>query len=438
MSELLEIGQKFNISSSNLVLEVVKFLGAGGQGEVYQAKLGSSPIALKWYFRHAATEEQLKSLNSLVQKGPPSETFLWPIELVSSKDRIGFGYLMPLREVRFKSLFDLMKNRVDPSFMTLSTVGLNLSHGFLLLHSKGFCYRDISFGNVFFDPQTGDILICDNDNVAVNGETSSSIAGTLGFMAPELVRNEAKPCIQTDLFSLSVLLFYMFILNHPFEGKMEASIDCFDQSAKMKLYGLDPVFIFDPVDRSNEPVPGIHDAAIANWKIYPRFLKDLFIKAFTKQSLSSQPQRVRESEWKATMARLRDAIFYCSCGSENFFDDEDSSDLKNSKICWNCKKEAKFPFRVRFGSSVKMLNIDSKIYPHHIYDSRLYDFSQILGEVSKNPKDPSTLGIKNTSEQNWKCITIQGRLLEIEPGRSVAISPGTKIDFGSCEGIIEE
>ena len=44
------------------------------------------------------------------------------------------------------------------------------------------------------------ILICDNDNVIINGEMPA-IAGTLGFMAPEIVTRTAMPSIDTDKFS---------------------------------------------------------------------------------------------------------------------------------------------------------------------------------------------------------------------------------------------
>ena len=62
-----------------------------------------------------------------------------------------------------------MKRLVEPSFRALTTAGLELAHSFMLLHARGLCYRDISFGNVLFDPDTGSILICDNDNVATDG-----------------------------------------------------------------------------------------------------------------------------------------------------------------------------------------------------------------------------------------------------------------------------
>lgn len=117
-----------------------------------------------------------------------------------------------------------MKRRVEPTFRALATAGFELADGFFQLHAKGLCYRDISFGNVFFHPETGRVAICDNDNVSVDGAGTSGVLGTPRFMAPEIVRGEAEPSTQTDLFSLSVLLFHIFMVHHPLEGKREAAI----------------------------------------------------------------------------------------------------------------------------------------------------------------------------------------------------------------------
>lgn len=76
------------------------------------------------------------------------------------------------------------------------------------------------------------------------------VLGTPGFMAPEIVRGEKRPSRETDRYSLSVLLFYLFMVNHPLEGKLEANIKCMDYAARVKLYGTDPVFIFDPDNRT--------------------------------------------------------------------------------------------------------------------------------------------------------------------------------------------
>jgi eukaryotic-like serine/threonine-protein kinase len=50
----------------------------------------------------------------------------------------------------------------------------------------------------------------------------------------------------------------------------------------LRIFGMEPVFIFDPVDHSSEPVPGYQDGVLAFWPIYPAFLQDLFIRSFTE------------------------------------------------------------------------------------------------------------------------------------------------------------
>jgi serine/threonine protein kinase len=439
MSDILKPNQRVRAETSGMMCEVKQFLGGGGQGEVYSADLGGMLVALKWYFSTSATPHQRAILETLTKKGPPNEKFLWPIELASSLSVLGFGYVMPLREPRYKSIVDLVKNRVAPSFRSLATAGLELSHSYLQLHSKGLCYRDISFGNVFFAPATGEVLICDNDNVTVDGDEKVSVLGTPRFMAPELVRRETVPSTKTDLFSLAVLLFYMFMIHHPLEGKKESSIRCLDQAAMTKLYGSEPTFIFDPDDRSNEPLPGYHDNALTYWPIYPLFLRNLFIKAFTDGIKDPANGRVRESEWRGAMVRLRDSILYCSsCGSENFYDGDALRISDGGSLhCWSCKAELRLPFRLRIGrNTIIMLNHDTKLYPHHLDDQKMYDFSQPVAEVTQHPTNPNIWGLKNVSGKRWVVAKADGTIQEVEVGRSVTLAKETKIQFGNTEGEI--
>ncbi len=438
MDQMLKTGQTVECEPSGMICTIGELLGAGGQGEVYKAELGGGAVAVKWFFPHMATPEQLASMQLLVRKGPPSEHFLYPLEITKAKGVAGFGYVMPLRPKRFKNIVDLMTRRIEPTFRALATAGLNLSHNYLLLHSQGLCYRDISFGNAFFDPDSGDVLIADNDNVSVDGAGVLGVLGTPRFMAPEIVRGEAMPSTQTDLFSLSVLIFYMLMVAHPLEGKKEAAIKALDLPAMTKLYGKEPVFIFDPDDDSNRPVPGIHDNALAFWRIYPQFLRDIFIRAFTVGVRDPKNGRVRESEWRAAMVALRDAIYYCPhCSLENFYD---SQTLKagggNPGLCWACAAQLRLPPRIRLGKSVVMLNHDTKLFPHHIDDARLYDFSAPVAAVAAHPTNPNVWGLKNLSQQKWFIADTDGNVKDVEPLRSVTLAVGTKIQFGKIEGEI--
>jgi hypothetical protein len=205
-----------------------------------------------------------------------------------------------------------------------------------------------------------------------------------------------------------------------------------------KIYGTDPVFIFDPHDNSNQPVPGLHDNAIAFWPIYPQFLRDLFVKAFTNGIHDPQQGRVRESEWRAAMVCLRDSICYCgSCGRQSFYDISVLQSGNGNRLrCWSCGKQITLPPRIRISKSAVMLNYDTKLYPHHVDGGRMYDFSQTIAEVVSHPKDPSVWGLKNLSQDRWVITGADGINKDVDPGRSVTVASGVKINFGTANGEI--
>jgi DNA-binding helix-hairpin-helix protein with protein kinase domain len=436
MSQILREGQKVTTEASRVECAILELLGSGGQGEVYRAELGGRQVALKWYLPGSATPRQRGLLEALIRKGPPTSRFLWPRELVSAPGVSGFGYIMALREPRFRGIADLMRRRIDPTFRALATAGFGLAHSFLHLHSEGFCYRDISFGNIFFDPCSGEVVIGDNDNVTVNGDSQSGILGTPRFMAPEVVRGDSLPNTETDLFSLAVLLFYLFLVHHPLEGRRELAIHSFDLPAMTKLYGSEPLFIFDPRDHSNEPVPGFHDNALSYWPIYPRFLRDLFTRSFT-EGLGSVEARVREGEWRAAMIRLRDSILYCrACGAENFYDgDALRASGGQSGACWSCGSPIQLPFRLRVGRATVMLNHDTRLYPHHIDEQTPNDFSRPVAEVTAHPAHPEIWGLRNLDDTKWSlCRPPDPTPVEVLPGRTARLASGVRINFGKVEG----
>ncbi len=425
MSTLLQSQQTIYGDLTLQSYTIDTYLGAGTQGEVYRAHANGQEVAIKWYFPHYIQNDQQlwQRLENAVRKGSPDNNFLWPLELVMQKKGVSFGYVMPLRPSNFKSIVDLMLRRAEPSFYALISACLQLSESFLQLHAKGFCYRDINFNNVFFDPNTGDILICDNDNVDVNGATGA-INGTPRFMAPELVRGDSPPNTESDLFSLAILLFYMLMLHHPLEGKKEASIRCFDQSAMNKLYGTEPLFIFDPQDKSNAPVFGLHDNALVYWTLYPQFLRDVFTRAFTL-GINDQHGRIRENEWRVILINLRDSIFYCRCGGQNFYD------VNNVNHCWACNKPLVYPPRLHINNAVVMLNHDTMLYPHHTDQTQKFNFSKPQAAVNRHPQDPNRWGLQNIGSSAWTITLPDNSVKTVDPQRSVNLAAGISINFGN-------
>ena len=83
-----------------------------------------------------------------------------------------------------------------------------------------------------------------------------------------------------------------------------------------------------------------------------------------------------------------------------------------------------------------MLNADSMLYPHHMADARDYDFSTPVAQVTRHPTDPNIWGLKNLSGAKWVVTLPNGKLKDVEPGRSVPLAENTRIAFGRADGEI--
>ena len=295
-------------------------LGEGGQGSVYLVEIDSNDFALKWYHKKSAgdSEKFYSNLANNIEHGSPTDAFIWPKFLTKIVDG-EFGYVMDLMPSEYRCFSDfLLTKEKFPSISVVINAALNITNGFRELHRGGFSYQDLNDGNFFINPINGDVLICDTDNVAPYGE-SLGIAGKARYMAPEVVRNIKHPDIMTDRFSLAVILFRLLFLDHPLEGK-RTLCPCLTEELEQRFYGKEPLFIYDPNDRSNAPVRGVHCNVIKLWDIYPQFIREKFTKAFSQDCLKGTAARPTDNDWQIAFTRLRDCVIECPCGGETFLD----------------------------------------------------------------------------------------------------------------------
>jgi serine/threonine protein kinase len=314
-------------------------------------------------------------------------------------------------------------------------VGLNLVDSFHKLHAAGLCYRDISFGNGFFDPLNGETLICDNDNVSANNSPSKSVLGTPDFMAPEVVLGKARPSRETDYFSLSVLLFYLFHIQHPLLGKKILSIRAWDLPAREKLFGSEPVFIFDPSDRSNEavenpkldPLGEAGKNAIPYWRsIYPQELKDAFTASFT-EGVRNPDRRLLATAWKRVLSNALNSITRCGCGSENFIEPG-----SKSQSCWSCGKFVESPFLLETARQIISASSGRRILESHLTDTTLNAMSPQIGEIITHPQRKDVLGLCNKTNLTWTAQPADAsQMVTILPGKSVPLCDGTVVIIGN-------
>ena len=432
MESMLPNGATIECSNLSSPIEVQRLLGAGGQGEVYEVTFSGEALAAKWYFPKIASKDigLAERLRDSIRFSSPSPAFLWPISLlepsISSCTSLNipsgsFGYLMAIRPPGYVGAIEHSAARISVTLQSVVRACFYLAEAFDALHSKGLCYKDISLGNLFLKPGTGEILICDNDNVEENGKNRGLALGTAGFMAPEVLMGKAKPSADSDLFSMAVLMFHLLTRSDPFKGKMEMGIRCLDEPAKRRLYGEDPVFIFDPIDERNRPDADEHRAAVLTWPIYPERLQRLFQRTFGP-GMDNPSARVRTGQWCEALAACLDSRLICPhCGQEVF------ADPGTITQCWACGASIEPPARLTTGHYALLAQSDNELHPHHLNPLATERIDAPIGRIESHPSNPNLLGLQNLSPHTWTAQFTNGQSAEISTGQRCNLAQVSEI-----------
>ena len=437
----LSIGQEVELEYGGKA-KVTGIIGSGGQGTVYKVDYNAQSWALKWY-DISKIKDPLEFKNNIkrnISDGAPSNKFLWPKYLTKDFPDGTFGYLMELKPDSFNSFVDILNTyrlKVDPltgravkqpvrftDLTAMVTAVINIANAFRQLHRAGKSYQDLNDGGFFINVDTGAVLVCDCDNIAPDG-ANFGIGGKPGYMAPEIVRGIAKPDVQTDKYSLAVVLFKLLFRGDPMEGEKVIKDVCLTEASELKHYGAEAVFVYDPDNDTNRPVRGIHDNVIKFWRLYPDYIKYAFIDSFTK-GLNDPSKRVIENEWQKMFIKLRSEIIACPCGRKNFtsmFEKPDDATYKCPK-CGMTFATLKFSNR----EERMPLYIGSKIYTCEL-DPNTDDLVGVAGELVENKLKPGVLGIKNVSDEPWRVRMPDGVYYDVEPGKGCPIWQGLEIQF---------
>ncbi len=88
---------------------------------------------------------------------------------------------------------------------------------------------------------------------------------------------------------------------------------------------------------------------------------------------------------------------------------------------------------LRIGTKYLVIVAGLRLLAHQVPGLQSNSDEGLVAEVTRNPNDPSVLGLTNLSTTAWDVATTNSRR-EIQPGQTVKLSPGTRIDFGSTDG----
>jgi len=438
--EILE--KKINVvGENNTPVNIVRLISdEGGQGEVYQVTYRGRDYAMKWYCKHpsdvigGSQYDTIKEIHG--ERNKPSNRFIWPLVMVTEeypKPGKRFGYLMDLLPDGYKEMNDFLRKDGDikaarfKSYNSMLCAGMGIAKAMQDLHTRGWSYKDLNPKNFAINPDNGDVLVVDNDNVSVDKyrnkkEDWCSVKGMRGYMAPEIPRShyEKNPSMETDRYSLAIVLYRLFFIDHPMEGKIWEKYPLCTDKVEDKLYAINPVFHFDPKDRSNRPTNVYAPNAKVRWPIESLFskeLRDTFIVAFT-DGIDNPGSRPTELQWITVMAKTRDRLIQIRKGQEQFVNFEKSETMPRRCLVLSIIRRNRF---IAVWPRKAIYNIS--------LTGETRQFSKIDGGIVYD-KDIDKLLIRNLSDQVWHCTSPNTNIaVDLGKGQEFPLEAGVQIVF---------
>ena len=300
----------------NLRLQSSARLGAGGQGQVFRASLGTTPVAVK-----LLRSVEVPRLEALRQLPPACASYATLPQAVLHHWRGGTraeaaGYVMPcippetsLSAARLFNFDELQRLRRF-TWRDAVLAALLLAEAVAALHAEGVVIGDLNPENVIFSqaasPAGWRAVLLDSDSFQIRGAQGQrfhcGVARPL-YTAPELVgcdlsRTWREP--SSDHFALAVLIYQLLLHDHPYDNALNSAEPDLPISDKIRR-GLYPHATVVPTGLKPSP------ARPAPQEVSPA-LADAFQRSF-----GPEPQlRPTAAEWVLLLRQLHRQVVPCS------------------------------------------------------------------------------------------------------------------------------
>lgn len=207
--------------------EILKQLGTGGMGHVYQAldreldepvalkvlraEISADPVIQKRFFREIKVTRMITH---------PNVVKVFDIGKYKGNRFISMEYIEGV------GLDYWLRNNPNAELRTLLNILGKILQGVQAAHAQGIIHRDLKPQNVLLDrslnPHVLDFGIArSKDNV--DATSSGQVLGSPKYMSPEQIQGkELDP--RTDIYSLGVLMFFLFTGYEPFTGEDSRNI----------------------------------------------------------------------------------------------------------------------------------------------------------------------------------------------------------------------
>src|SRR5688572_25244323 len=195
-------------------LQLVRKVGEGSYGEVFHARDTwlDHPVALM-LLRPELTDrvsptKLLDEARVLVKVRHPNVVTVHGADL--QQNRIGFW----MEFVQGQRLDDLVAFQGLLSAEEAAVIGQELCSALSAVHDAGLVHRDVKAQNVIREPKGRVVLMDFGAGQLIADAVGGAGAGTPLYLAPEMFR-DAPASVQTDIYALGVLLYYLVTAGFP-------------------------------------------------------------------------------------------------------------------------------------------------------------------------------------------------------------------------------
>lgn len=264
---------------------LIRLLGKGGMGEVYEAQDSLRHVAIK--VLPVASDHQALRLfhRELRIVASFNHACIVPLYDFGEQDEYLF-LVMPLFAGSLATWRQQQQKRLTPK--EVAALVKQAAQALHYAHDQGVLHLDVKPANFLLRPTTGtavpDLLLTDFGIAKLTAAASMSVTvrGTPTYMAPE--QWKGHPCCATDQYALAVMAYDLLTGRPPFQGSMEQLLYQHTEVAPPRPSGNDPqrARCFEVILRGLAKQPTYRYASI-----------DLFAHALEKAAQASGASRVK-------------------------------------------------------------------------------------------------------------------------------------------------
>lgn len=420
---MFNVGEVINTDTGEEV-KILQFLSDINGTSVYKVRIDQDTLILRWFEKELYKDHFIVIERICKEKWP--KEFVLPVKVfrVKNKDVDGFGYIEPFVSEEYRDAFDYFRSSSDKqatrftTYQAMLQACLNISVSVQRMLLKGYSFRDgIHPGHFTIHPATGEVYIIGLEELILIGSE-----GAYGYgPANRLVQYSAPECIETnqssiesDSFSLAILLYRLIFIDHPFEGALRGNVALITRDVKKLFWREKEVFHLDPNNDSNRPTDIYAPNVLIKWNTMPLELRNSFIRVFT-EGIRDPQKRLIAGQWVQTLISCRNKLIRLNEKREHFVNFEDVRTIPPR--CLGLKVD---------GQKIALYP-QKAIYSYSIRAGMKHD-SIIAGVLYR--RDIDSLMIKNMTADVFRVWSPETKQVStLTSGDEYPLSPGVMIEF---------